>query len=118
MLIFISDVLFVEFSIKATKKFHESMLISILKCSMRFFESTPIGRIINRFSKDIEVAENRIPDAFKSVTRNMFNFMSVILVLSITIPAFLIALVPIAVLYYFIQVCFFKLGFEILFIIN
>jgi len=49
-LIFLADYLFVFLYVRASKNLHSQMLSSILKCNMQFFESTPVGRIINRFS--------------------------------------------------------------------
>ncbi len=71
---------------------------------MSFFESTPIGRILNRFNKDMEFTEYKIPDTFKTSLRCGLTFFSAIVVIAINSPFFLIVLVPISVLYYFIQV--------------
>ena len=38
---------------RAARKLHESMLYHVLRAPMSFFETTPIGIIINRFSQDI-----------------------------------------------------------------
>lgn len=40
-------------AITAARKLHENLLMNILRSPMSFFDTTPIGRIINRFSKDI-----------------------------------------------------------------
>ncbi len=45
---FISELIFVYMFIKATKKLHNKMLHRVLRSDLKFFESTPIGRIINR----------------------------------------------------------------------
>lgn len=42
---------------RARQVLHESMLRNILRCPVRFFECTPIGRIINRFSTDMSVID-------------------------------------------------------------
>lgn len=36
---------------------HQRMLDRVVRCPVRFFESTPIGRIINRFSSDVAVVD-------------------------------------------------------------
>ena len=38
-------------SIKASRTIHNGMLANILRSPLAFFDTTPIGRIINRFSK-------------------------------------------------------------------
>ena len=41
---------------------HEGMLAGVLFAPMSFFESNPIGRIINRFSKDQWAVDERLPE--------------------------------------------------------
>ena len=45
----------------AANKFHKKMLDSIIKAKLRFFDLNPIGRIMNRFSKDIGVIDDTLP---------------------------------------------------------
>nr|QNH67878.1 ATP-binding cassette transporter subfamily C member 1 X2 [Brachionus rotundiformis] len=98
-----ADYLFVFMYTKAAKKLHESLLNSIIRCGMSFFESTPIGRILNRFAKDMESIEIKIPDNFKTFSRNFFNNTSVVLVILIAAPLSIIALIPIFLLFIFFQ---------------
>lgn len=104
MFICFADFLFVYMYVRASKNLHNKMLSSILRCNMQFFESTPIGRIINRFSKDIEFTETKIPESFKSSIRLAFNVFSVIAVVLITLPLFIVFLVPLFIIYFLIQV--------------
>jgi len=89
--------------IKAVKIIHESLLFSILRSKTRFFESNPSGRILNRFSKDIEDAEDSIPNRFKDVVFCVYSFASIIAVISYTTPLFIISVIPVSVLYFLIQ---------------
>lgn len=41
----------------ARENLHNDMLDNILKCPMHFFETTPVGRIINRFSTDMAIID-------------------------------------------------------------
>ena len=74
-----------------------------MRSCMGFFESTPIGRIINRFSKDIEAVETIIPYAYKMLLRMGFSVIVTIITISIQTPIFLVPMVPISVIYIFVQ---------------
>jgi ABC-type multidrug transport system fused ATPase/permease subunit len=117
VLVFLADLMFAYMYVKASKNLHNSMLNSILHCNMKFFESTPVGRILNRFSKDIDLTETRIPDTFRASSRFGFNVISVIIVVSINSPLFLLFLIPLLVFFYFIQVIDYQLIYIDLFII-
>lgn len=46
---------------KAAIKLHNKLLCNILRQPMRFFESTPVGRLLSRFSCDINIIDVRLP---------------------------------------------------------
>lgn len=98
--------LFVAMFIKASKSLHEKLLISVLRANLRFFETTPIGRIVNRFTKDIEATEDSIPYSIKSLIECSLSLLSTIIIISTSTPVFLAALLPISIFYIFVQVCF------------
>ena len=43
-----------------SSRMHDEMLSSVLRSPMAFFDSTPAGRILNRFSKDMDESESTI----------------------------------------------------------
>jgi ATP-binding cassette, subfamily C (CFTR/MRP), member 1 len=98
-----SEVFFLIAFIRAAKMFHNSMLYSVMRSTLEFFESTPTGRILNRFSKDIDASENSIPASFKMLLRCFLVVLSTIIVISVSTPLFLVALVPIIIIYIFVQ---------------
>jgi ATP-binding cassette subfamily C (CFTR/MRP) protein 1 len=83
---------------------HGKMLSNILRSPMSFFDTTPIGRILNRFSRDIETIDNVLPNLIRSFLNTFFSVMSTIVVISYSTPIFLSVVVPLGILYYFIQV--------------
>ncbi len=82
------------------------ILFSILRCGMSFFESTPVGRIVNRFNKDLETIEVKLPTYFKQSIAVFLDFLSAIAIITINSPFFIIILIPILIAYYFIRVIF------------
>jgi ABC-type multidrug transport system fused ATPase/permease subunit len=99
----LADFIYLLMSIRAACILHDSMLYSILRSTMEFFESTPSGRIINRFSKDVDAAERTIPESFKSLGRCVFHVFFTVLVIVYSTPWFAVTLVPMFIVYVFVQ---------------
>ena len=98
-----SDYINLISSLIGAKLLHNSMLFSILRSTMEFFESTPSGRIINRFSKDIDAVERNIPDSFRSFIRCIFQVFFTVLVIVYSTPLFILTLIPMIVIYIIVQ---------------
>jgi ATP-binding cassette subfamily C (CFTR/MRP) protein 1 len=56
---------------KSAKYMQATMLSSILRSNMQWFEATPVGRIINRFSKDIQIIESLLPNSYRMVVLSL-----------------------------------------------
>lgn len=99
----IADLFYLKMITRSSRVLHSSMFNSILRSTMNFFESTPIGRIINRFSMDVESVENMIPTSFRILIRCLFQVIVVIVMISTTTTWFFLPLIPIAFFYSYIQ---------------
>ncbi|KAK1906942.1 ATP-binding cassette sub-family C member 9, partial [Dissostichus eleginoides] len=94
----------VEFlGVSAATNLHHNLLNKIIHAPIRFFDITPLGLIINRFSADTNIIDQHIPPTLESLTRSTLLLLSAIGVISSITPSFLIALIPLAVAFYFIQ---------------
>ena len=91
-------------SVRASRVMHFKMLENILRSPMAFFETTPTGRILNRFSQDVETIDNILPQLIRLWINTTFTVASTVVVISYSTPIFLVMFVPLAVLYYLIQV--------------
>lgn len=91
-------------TIIASRYLHQRMLDNILHSPMSFFETTPQGRIMNRFSKDISGIDDMVPRSVSSFLRTFFAVIASIFTISFATPIFLAVIVPLGVLYIFIQV--------------
>ncbi|XP_026315311.1 multidrug resistance-associated protein 1-like isoform X2 [Hyposmocoma kahamanoa] len=88
---------------RAAKILHMQLLGNILKTPIQFFEKTPLGRILARFSKDVDVLDTSLPDQIENVTNSTFEVLSTLFVVSLVTPIFLVLIIPIGVIYYIIQ---------------
>uniref|UniRef100_A0A672L1A3 ATP-binding cassette sub-family C member 9-like n=1 Tax=Sinocyclocheilus grahami TaxID=75366 RepID=A0A672L1A3_SINGR len=94
----------VEFlGVAAATNLHHNLLNKIIHAPIRFFDVTPLGQILNRFSADTNIIDQHIPQTLESLTRSTLLCLSAIGVIAFVTPSFLIALVPLAVAFYFIQ---------------
>ncbi|KAH8319071.1 hypothetical protein KR067_006746 [Drosophila pandora] len=74
-----------------------------LKWPMELFDTTPIGRILSRYSKDIDTVDGVLPLITVQLLNTCFGVLATIVVISLSTPIFLAVIVPIAFLYYFAQ---------------
>ncbi|KAG0378501.1 hypothetical protein BGX24_003626 [Mortierella sp. AD032] len=85
--------------VRAARRLHEQLLEKILRLPMSFFDTTPLGRIVNRFSSDILSVDELIPwNVFHSVIC-IFSVLATIIVIVLNTPIFL-AVVPFLVVIY------------------
>jgi ABC-type multidrug transport system fused ATPase/permease subunit len=71
----------------------------VLRAPMSFFDTTPLGRITNRFSKDIQVMDNELSDAMRIYALTMTMIISVMVLIIVFFYYFVIALVPLFILF-------------------
>uniref|UniRef100_H3CLW8 ATP-binding cassette, sub-family C (CFTR/MRP), member 9 n=1 Tax=Tetraodon nigroviridis TaxID=99883 RepID=H3CLW8_TETNG len=94
----------VEFlGLSSATNLHHNLLNKIIHAPIRFFDVTPLGQILNRFSADTNIIDQHIPPTLESLTRSTLLCLSAIGVISTITPEFLLALIPLGVAFYFIQ---------------
>lgn len=91
-------------NIGAAKKLHNNLLVNKLHTPQSFFDTTPIGRIINRFSKDIYIIDEALPATVLMLLGTVFVSLSTIIVIISSTPIFAVVIAPLAFIYIFVQV--------------
>ncbi|XP_069131288.1 ATP-binding cassette sub-family C member 5-like [Argopecten irradians] len=88
---------------KAAVTLHSNVVGRIMGVPMQFFDANPPGRIINRFSRDIEEADIFIPHQLDMVLQGIIMFVISLITMAFNFPLFLIAVVPITCYFYTIN---------------
>ncbi|WAR00010.1 MRP5-like protein [Mya arenaria] len=90
-------------SINAVNRLHNLCLDRVMKAPMSFFDSTPTGRILNRFSKDLDEGDVFLPQVTNSLLRILsLTLVSIALSAYIT-PWILIGVVPVVIVFYIMK---------------
>ncbi|KAK9451196.1 P-loop containing nucleoside triphosphate hydrolase protein [Limtongia smithiae] len=100
-------------SLHASRVLFEGLLHKVMRARPRFFDATPIGRIMNRFSKDMEITDQEVAPVFVSLAHAVLNIIVIVLIVTYIMPMFLIAAIIITVLFWFIVTFFLASSREI-----
>ncbi|XP_067934007.1 multidrug resistance-associated protein 1-like isoform X2 [Watersipora subatra] len=88
---------------KASRTLHNDLLSNVVRCSMLFFDTTPTGRILNRFSKDTDVIDATLPINSRSFIWHLLTVIGTLIIIAISTFWFLLIVIPLAVMYILIQ---------------
>ncbi|GMM34012.1 ATP-binding cassette glutathione S-conjugate transporter [Saccharomycopsis crataegensis] len=89
--------------IKGSKNLHNRLANAVIRAPMSFFETTPIGRILNRFSNDINKIDDVLGRVFQSFFQQSIKVLFTILVICFSTWQFVLVIVPLSVLYIYYQ---------------
>jgi ABC-type multidrug transport system fused ATPase/permease subunit len=86
------------------------MLARVLRAPMAFFDTTPIGRLLNRFGKDIEVADTLLPMNVRYFVQCLTMVVATLGIICFSTWMFALLIVPLFLFYYYMLVCVFPLS--------
>ena len=67
----------------------------------------------SRFSSDIDIMDNKLPESFRLWTIMIFSVLAVIIVVSVLTPIFIAAIIPIGIFYIFFVVSVYSITLKI-----
>ncbi|XP_014446420.1 multidrug resistance-associated protein 4 [Tupaia chinensis] len=89
--------------VNSSQTLHNKMFESILKAPVLFFDRNPIGRILNRFSKDIGHMDDLLPLTFLDFIQTFLQVVGVVAVAAAVIPWIIIPLVPLGIMFFVLR---------------
>jgi ATP-binding cassette, subfamily C (CFTR/MRP), member 1 len=106
--VFIQRLGFIFGGLRSALLLHAKMLHSILRSPMSFFDTTPTGRILNRFSEDQTRVDSTLNFNCSFLFEYVVELMGTIILISIISPPTLVVIIPVVISYYLIQSYFRK----------
>uniref|UniRef100_A0A3B3HI51 Cystic fibrosis transmembrane conductance regulator n=1 Tax=Oryzias latipes TaxID=8090 RepID=A0A3B3HI51_ORYLA len=110
---FMRNLLLFNVLVRCAQALHNRMFNSILKTPVRFFDINPIGRVLNRFSKDIGQLDSLLPLTFVDFVQVFLQILGVVAVAASVIPWILIPVVPLLLVFIFLRRYFLKTSREV-----
>ncbi|KAF6287414.1 ATP binding cassette subfamily C member 12 [Rhinolophus ferrumequinum] len=102
---------FTKTTLMASSWLHDRVFDTIVQSPMSFFDTTPTGRLMNRFSKDMDELDVRLPFHAENFLQQVFMVVFILVTLAAVFPAVLLVLASLAVGFY-ILLCVFHGGVQ------
>ena len=93
---------FFGYALNAAASLHRSMLGSVIRAPMKFFDDHPSGRVLNRFSEDQATLDAQLPWTMYDFVQVSLRSLTVLVVTSIVVPWILIPILPLT--WYFVRI--------------
>uniref|UniRef100_A0A4W3JQM5 ATP-binding cassette sub-family C member 5 n=1 Tax=Callorhinchus milii TaxID=7868 RepID=A0A4W3JQM5_CALMI len=104
ILSFIRGFTFTKYTLKASSTLHDKVFHTILRSPMSFFDTTPVGRIINRFSRDMNEVDVWLPFQAENFLQQLLTVLFTIATLAAVFPYLLIPVAIILLLFLLIVI--------------
>ncbi|KAJ4488293.1 ABC transporter type 1, transmembrane domain-containing protein [Lentinula aciculospora] len=77
-------------ALRASRILFKQLLVTVVRATFRFHDTTPQGRMLNRFGKDIETIDSSLAGSLQNVNSSLANFFASVITIAVIFPFFLV----------------------------
>ncbi|KAF8963320.1 multidrug resistance-associated ABC transporter [Flammula alnicola] len=77
-------------ALRASRLLFKQLLVTVVRATFRFHDTTPQGRMLNRFGKDVETIDSSLAGSLQAVNSSLAGFFAAIITVAVVFPYFLI----------------------------
>ncbi|CAK6438290.1 unnamed protein product [Pipistrellus nathusii] len=103
LLVVLSSIMMAVGCVRAARLLHQTLLHNKMRSPQSFFDTTPSGRILNRFSKDICVIDEALAPTILMLLSSFYTSISTLVVIVASTPLFAVVTLPLAAFYILVQ---------------
>ncbi|XP_049976742.1 ATP-binding cassette sub-family C member 12 isoform X3 [Alexandromys fortis] len=90
---------FTNTTLMASSSLHNRVFNKIVRSPMSFFDTTPTGRLMNRFSKDMDELDVRLPFHAENFLQQFFMVVFILVIMAAVFPVVLLVLAGLAIIF-------------------
>ena len=91
---------FANLSAKASETLHNDLVKALLAAPVNlFFDVTPVGRITNRLSSDVDHLDTRLPETVFQLLHSVFTILAALILAIMASPFFILAFIPVGLVF-------------------
>lgn len=105
---FIRSTAFYTICLRSSQRLHDMVFKALIETSMRFFDTNPSGRILNRFSRDMTGIDELLPKAILDAVQFFLQMIGGLLITCTVNPLFLIPISLLFILFWWIRKIYLK----------
>ncbi|KZT21758.1 multidrug resistance-associated ABC transporter [Neolentinus lepideus HHB14362 ss-1] len=97
-------------ALRASRLLFRQLLVAVVRATMRWHDVTPQGRMLNRFSKDIETVDSSLSSSLQAVNSSLANFFASVITVTVIFPLFLLPASILGLVYRFLAIGYLNTG--------
>eukprot|EP01126_Amoeba_proteus_P001422 TRINITY_DN10405_c0_g1_i1.p1 TRINITY_DN10405_c0_g1~~TRINITY_DN10405_c0_g1_i1.p1 ORF type:complete len:386 (-),score=80.72 TRINITY_DN10405_c0_g1_i1:8-1165(-) len=113
LVIVLRSFMMIQFCLTSSTRAHNLTFKKLLQAPMSFFDVTPLGRILNRFSNDMNKLDTELPLVLEDLLHFFHSIFATILIIALSMPWFVLVAIPVVAAFFHLITYFVKSSREL-----